>query len=596
MAQVPLLETGRAPRAPMPVLDTVSGGLRVRLDDVAADLMAPQMPTDFGQREAAGGAAIGQAIGQAGQYLAGIGEQIQRAKNIADITEAETQMDEAFAAYQDEMANNPDEASWATNWGEQLKGLETQIIGNPKLSPAARDELSNRFMRFQGQSKISIATAARKQSIMRAKDAIDLRITRGIENQDPEDIGAALSEGVAAGLFFEGEAEARRLGAEKQIERNQKIEEADAQSALFESYYASLQDAPEFVLDQITEKSGDAFTVEMDAAARGQLMRAAKGRANELRAEQIDELANMIAAGEVVSNEQLVARAGDRIEPTDLDSLSNALERKRREGPVDPEIYNRLASAVDEYEREDDPDNTQWLGLVRQILTDLPDPYSGELRQKIYGKRTRGEGPEPKVTAAHADVLRDLSKLYDDGGLFGMRYDAEGNLNVMEAQKAASAKVTWQQQMEQWSKAHPEATPDEFRVAANDALRMGQAGVQASLFAGFAPESALSAVLQQPPSNPGPDLQWQTWGEAMDNLQRAYPNGEIPADVYNLHRKSWEASTLTGDFNRRSVEALMRNITDRDKVRAALIDATGGAHPAALDVWLSVWDYMHLAL
>lgn len=602
MAQVPLLETGRAPRAPMPVLDTVSGGLRVRLDDVAADLMAPQMPADFGQREAAGGAAIGQAIGQAGQYLAGIGEQIQRAKNIADITEAETQMDEAFAAYQDEMANNPDEASWATNWGEQLKGLETQIIGNPKLSPAARDELSNRFMRFQGQSKISIATAARKQSIMRAKDAIELQLIRAVENQDPEAGDAALAQATDVGLMLPGEAEARSLGIRKQIERNQKIEEAEQKSALFEQLYGSTFDAPEAIAEMLLEKDGDQFKVPLTQNQRAELLGVARRREFELRDAEAEEIYNDIWSGKIGSEEEIIARAEDsRLQPKDLQQLISGLKSRQFKTPPDKATLAELRHQAEQLAELEEPDydalynlqselrgiNDDWTQIHRTILGDVQSRWARQ------GKDP-GTLPEPKVSGPHASVLKALSDQYWRSGLFGNNLNADGSQNLNDFGEAAASREMWEMSMEEWSKQNPGASPLEFQKAADDALHMQQAGVSGILFDGFAPDAAAAEILQNAPAGHAepPKLSFQTWDEAVAQLRKNYPDGNVPGDIYETYRRSWEASLLTGRFPKSKVTSLLRDVERPEQINEILFNETGGMHDAALQQWTQIWQDM----
>lgn len=188
-AQQPL-ETSRLPRAPLSIAD-VGAGIEA------------------------------QAIGQVGQALSQIAEKFQQAKDVTDVTEADTNALEEFSRLENLYALDQEYGTMFERWGKDAEKSRKTILKKKGLSGEARKVIEQRFDRDRIRFGNSIQDLVRKKQIQdgRAKYSEGLSSILKEGSEAAEDKAKVLIAGTkAAGFITAEQAQADRENIPKMLE------------------------------------------------------------------------------------------------------------------------------------------------------------------------------------------------------------------------------------------------------------------------------------------------------------------------------------------------------------------------------------------
>lgn len=382
------------------------------------------------------------ALGGVGAEVQALGEKAaafmvrqQRVKNIRMANELELKANEDFAAFQNEMARNPNPDAWPEMWAKRLEGLKAAHLPS-NLAPEQQALLGERMANFASQSTIDVAKSATMQGIGQAKQAIDNRLGQAVRMNDAEGGARAIQDGLDGGLFSDPEAEALSM------DFNQKMEVQTVES--------DFQVDPIGTSKRLDEKNPDgtwANFTNLDPNQRARLIDGAKQQKRAVMGEAVDDAQNGFADGTITTPEQLERRVGGVVEPRVMEKLKSELAGRWDEKEIarraTPEYQNETVGKVtamlaDFTAEADDYDEkyvemdslarslpegsaakselTRRLGQVRggqfQVIDNTADMarknFEDAYKDKVFGETTKKQSVE---SALKDGLLKDAAKL-----------------------------------------------------------------------------------------------------------------------------------------------------------------------------------------
>ncbi len=168
---------------------------------VKADVGALNVGFSAAQHLARGVEDIGTVIGE-------VGQQIQHAKNLGIMAEADTTMRQATADFHTSLQGNADEDHWEEQWKERAQSVREQIASKYQLGSDMKKQMNRALNTWSQTNQFEVRGLARKQQINRVSD----RVTNNLDEVakgggDERQVDAILSEGLKAGIFMPEEAQ-----------------------------------------------------------------------------------------------------------------------------------------------------------------------------------------------------------------------------------------------------------------------------------------------------------------------------------------------------------------------------------------------------
>lgn len=204
-----------------PTIDTrgiasAADGVASAAGQLANASRMPNLPDELANGYKALGPA-GAAIMGAGGVLGALAIKRKEAESIAQVAEAEAQVDAEEADFESWKMQNPDPATWEGEWQTRLTKIQG-MAADEKLNNGAREKLGLLMTRYSGKSSVRVARDASTMTFQRAASATAGSIAASVEKGDFETARAKLNEGVSGGYFY-GEKEQKYNSAINEAER-----------------------------------------------------------------------------------------------------------------------------------------------------------------------------------------------------------------------------------------------------------------------------------------------------------------------------------------------------------------------------------------
>jgi hypothetical protein len=255
------LDRERRPTIDSRGIASAVAGVADAAGQLARSSRMPDLPDDLANGYRALGA-VGSAIADAGGVLGALAIKRREAESIAQIAEAEAQVDMEEADFEKWKASNPDPSTWESEWTNRLGKIQG-IAANEKLNAGARERLGLMMTRYGGASMARVSKEAASTTFARASSAIEASVASAIDKGNFEEARQRAQGGVAGGYFHEDRATRLMMAADEGERRSIQMQ-ADTALKLGDIEGAkSLYDSPLF---QPEEKANAIATIETGAA------------------------------------------------------------------------------------------------------------------------------------------------------------------------------------------------------------------------------------------------------------------------------------------------------------------------------------------
>lgn len=375
-------------------------------------------------------------LGQQGQQVSKALEHFslkkQEAKNLADVTAAETAMETAFADFQRQAAEEGNEERWTALWNKTFSERMAAVGQNNSHAPVVKEYLNRKALEFKGKSDIQVANMVAKRSIQRSKAKIETSYEQALENGNLDQATMFIKRGEKGGLYSPEEAQAKISRAEA------RIDEYDVNRMIAEDPEGTY----ELLMDK-TETGRWRNYKNLAPDTRNSLTARARREKGISQSEFYAELAFDTAKNGPRSIE-------------DIRSMVDAGNLTKQQGaayireyhspelhPLDPTVMASALRAVESYDPSQDPFYEQYAQLHSQIFT-LPAKQSTELLARLKDKAKRGPGSGNTGDMVTRRLDRMFSANFFSGGIAPVGKDgvAKANIAYLEMVEAAQQIIT----------------------------------------------------------------------------------------------------------------------------------------------------------
>jgi hypothetical protein len=485
MANIPMADIPNAPQlGPDPAMIGVPNA-NTNLSGAARNLMAA--PLRQGAYD--GGAQGMQAIGEAGQRVAGVLSHlsgvIAEAQNTASLAKAERILSDAFAAHEIESATKPP-GEWLPAWQSKAEKLRGEVEKLP-LTPGGKRQMELYANQFMGSSSIQLAGKANKQIIEDSRLEVRTSVKRNAQAGQYENAVGRVYEGVKDGLFSKAEGDAIILEVETEQQQN--------------IIFTNMNDDPEQFRFDLRDGKYDG---EISESEKIKLDYQAQGILRKQQAEAVDSVENRIASGDVKNTEDIDTAAELlSIEPRYVEALKSSFQRNyvtTPEGKAEiAKFYEQTQRKIDAYAeggtRDDDAEYE-----IQLAITSLPDGQKEILRGRFQdATKEIGSGP----VLVDTRINKAITSLLDDGAFGVVVPSAEvKKLKGENLKKAALENLTAMKKADalrdKW-KAHKKTNPN---LSNEDAMKWlngeTQEDVRNAVSKGIFPASSQSQEWDSP--------------------------------------------------------------------------------------------------
>jgi len=142
-----------------------------------------------------------------GAVVAGIGNQLadfelkkREAVNYATVQDADRKMKEGWLLFQDELATNGDETTWASNWAKKAAEIDKEISGK-HVPEMIRPRLKAMSDAWKMQTGLALKSAVTAKEIQRASAQVLLSYEQALNEGNVEGAQQLIADGEKVGLF-----------------------------------------------------------------------------------------------------------------------------------------------------------------------------------------------------------------------------------------------------------------------------------------------------------------------------------------------------------------------------------------------------------
>lgn len=443
--------------------------------------------------------AIGEAIARTGSVFEALAERRAVAEGHVQVADSDRDSDIVMAEHEAwRLKNSAQPATWEADIAARLGKLRTQLLDAKGLQPAAREQISLRFTRFDGQARARVMADAAREIFTQAKSGFLATAERATQTRDREKYDAARTMLAEHGYAYPHELEKLDqrfldVGEGKKKEEKQLIlQRADLLLDTGDTEAALKQ------LDTLAERKlaepETISTLKVDAQRRGEILDwqrqvdtdplktqerlagllDAKGKASagtQLTPEQIVRLqqqgattinvrrrdlfsqaVDLIETGHMVSDEQAGQFGQGYFREIDIERLGQ--KRREIEGPSAEERV-QLARDIANYRGAGDVEQEQLTDLNSRIRL-MPEGFRQQFRDQL------NEAIRPDTSVANA--MTKLLSLRMEMGAFGNVSKKDGKPIDAESYRAAHERAAeLQYQFRAWAKENPKASLEQSR-------------------------------------------------------------------------------------------------------------------------------------
>lgn len=415
---------------------------------------------------ARGAQAIAGAVGELGDRMADLAQRLQAAKNAATQADAERQMQQSFADYQNKLATSNDEEKWVPDWQAQLNQTKQGIFSGTNLPPEVRRNLEQRFLDFQQKTEVSVQTQATARTIERQTTKLQNAAEYMWRAGDYERGAVFIDQAAKAGLMTPEAADALKMKG------GEIVDMSNVQSLILKY--------PSSASDWITAKNKDGSWENfshLTEQQRYEMVRRARVAASAERTATVQDFVERQQAGSLIPQDEI-----DRaVKANKLTATQGrwVMQNQRRLGR-DPNLvtdYAETLREVDRYDPAQDPTNERFAALHARMLQ-FPEDWQQEVNRRLQKARN-----PTSDTARERDANAYIDRLYASNMLGDIRDQPaklpNGDPNPKEGEPfdkaaflAANERVVHlKSQLAAFLAAHPKASPEEQTAFLNALLR-----------------------------------------------------------------------------------------------------------------------------
>ena len=214
----PVLDRERRPRVDTGEIMGAMGASAQAFAQAGKAAEMPTMPLNTYDGQYNGAQAIAQGFQHLNKAMHGIAMKKAEARNYADVSEHVTRMQVRAAKFDEFKLNNPDPDSWGPEWQNQVAAMKKEFDANDKLSPAARDEINQRFSRFSQVQAAQIDNEATVATFARAREASEAEFVRYLDQGNLPGAMANLEARAKAGYIHEDDKARAEILAREHVQ------------------------------------------------------------------------------------------------------------------------------------------------------------------------------------------------------------------------------------------------------------------------------------------------------------------------------------------------------------------------------------------
>lgn len=450
MARIPLAEIPNAPQtAPMPLGDNLQG---VNLMGAARMMQRNQIAQGSFDGPAEGMQALGRGLAVAGAGVGNALTRIAEAKMQADddthVMGATAVLNQTWADYQSSLAPGSDTNSWVPGWDDTLNKTAKQLLANKSLSPTAKALVNAELVRFRGQTMPRLTMSAAKESFDRSTKAHAATAEAQIETGDVESAKKTYDVMLSKGLLYPEQAEGLKQAAERQGEFNRAV--------------AFVSSDP---IEAANELSDTSKFPTLSTSQRRQLQEQAEREKVGREKAAFEFIGESIKTGRIDSLDDAQKIGGEYLTDATLMKIEQML---KREAPVSYEAVSTLQDRADALDPLRDKTGRERFELERDAY-ELPEPFRGQIMKAVSDKY---DGKPGSVTMTEARQKLDAALNNQLLGKFDQKEVRKGNVEETRKKEAAyQLKLKIEKEVEDWSKANPNASDSQRNEFLNERFR-----------------------------------------------------------------------------------------------------------------------------
>lgn len=395
--------------------------MRVDYSDLARASEEPLLPANMGQAPLQALAGLGKDIQGAATMLADVRARQQRHETQAAAYDAELEMDKAQEEHALWREQNPDESQWAADF-EQRAAVLRGVVMKDSLNPQAKEAVEARLKRFEELGKIRVQADAARATRQRAKAGWVGMIDRAVRSGDVETAKRTAAAGVQEGFIFEGELPQYEERIDKDIEQKARQDAAEAKRAAIDQILnQAAQSDPQDVMNALDdERLFPALDPSDRAAVRADL----RTMHRQQQADAAASVQEMSLTGKLRTVAEVDALELPGLTPGMKEALKaniseagiKAQEERKRQPDWQGAHFGALLDAVENYDKEADPDGKEYVRL-NLLAGELEPVLRGEVTEPLNRKWT-GKGA-PTFSEEVMDYARASASTMHRRGMFG---------------------------------------------------------------------------------------------------------------------------------------------------------------------------------
>jgi hypothetical protein len=423
MATIPLPQRSEAPgSAPLSRIPVASDNRNIaRLGAVASEAyMQPTLPKDMFRGDAIAGNAWGEALQNLGKNLSVLSMEASRIQNEKDIMEWDSRMNQAAADHRANLANNTDPRTWLPNWQKQFQGLQSALVSDKRLSPAARDQIQMRLSRFGAAEGINLQMSSVRENLRQVNLGYDTEEKRAM-GEGRIDVARGFNKNALdKGFRSQADYEAKELEYNL-AERSRKLENFAGTSA---------KDA--LIAADAVAQPGTLTEYGLTDMERFQWEQKYRGMAAARERQELDLIDDFFATGQYRSVEDLDASA-ENLRPATLAAVK---EKVRKNMQVDPAFYQKRYAEVLNYNAATDESGLQKSELENSIRAEFPTSHAGTLIEQLNKRAAATEQGMSASDQVVANAAKAFTQDMEAGkyGVYKIPYDGK-NIRWNEERK-----------------------------------------------------------------------------------------------------------------------------------------------------------------
>lgn len=345
-----------------------------------------------------------QTLGDVGEMVGQFAMKLQAAKNYGIMADADREMRQATADFQQSRIGRTDEDNWQNEWNEKAQATRSKIFDTHQIGPDLRRQLDSNFKTWDQTNAIEVRTLATKQAVNRAQERISNAANDAAKDGDEETINKLFNGASTHGIYYPEQAEALKKGYLN------KIDEYAAKNYI--------DNFPVGAVEFLKEK-GDGGQYKnlprLSPMQRDSLLVQARQRMHAYQADNVNDIRDRIDGGEDISEDFIRLR-----ESRGEISARGAANIRRyvlgKDLAQAKEIKDALISDVLTTDATTMRDPQEWGEQMMSDAALLPTAYRNMVTRAINNKLAAAKRQGAKEeNAVQRETFARMKKDFDEG-------------------------------------------------------------------------------------------------------------------------------------------------------------------------------------